>query len=129
MIFEETGTFWSPRLTQLDLIITSVADPADLTGKIFTFQNRHNLVNGQLSTSPFSKESILLLEYSLWENDVIPPFSFCVFLKRCNIFSLTSFFFLLKRHNFLIHIFFFCIQLSAWLSARLFARLSTWLSA
>ena len=65
MIFEETGTFWSPRLTQLDLIITSVADPADLTGKIFTFQNRHNLVNGQLSTSPFSKESILLLEYSL----------------------------------------------------------------
>ena len=67
MIFEETGTFWSPRLTQLDLIITSVADPADLTGKIFTFQNRHNLVNGQLSTSPFSKETILLLEYSLWE--------------------------------------------------------------
>ena len=36
-----------------------------LSGKIFTFQNRHNLVNGQLSTSPFSKESILLLEYSL----------------------------------------------------------------
>ena len=66
MIFEETGTFWSPRLTQFDLIITSVADPADLTGKIFTFQNRHNLVNGQLSTSPFSKKTILLLEYSLW---------------------------------------------------------------
>ena len=52
IIFEETDTFWSPRLTQFDPIITSVADPADLTGKIFTFQNRHNLVNGQLSTSP-----------------------------------------------------------------------------
>ena len=65
IIFEEADTFWSPRLTQFDPIITSVADPADLTGKIFTFQNRHNLVNGQLSTSPFSKETILLLEYSL----------------------------------------------------------------
>ena len=37
-----------------------------LSGKIFTFQNRHNLVNGQLSTSSSSKESILLLDYSLW---------------------------------------------------------------
>ena len=68
IIFEEADTFWSPRLTQFDLIITSVADPADLTGKIFTFQNRHNLVNGQLSTSPSSKESILLFEYSLCHN-------------------------------------------------------------
>ena len=31
MIFEEAGTFWTPRLTQFDPIITtSVADPADL---------------------------------------------------------------------------------------------------